>query len=227
MNLLGVFAASFVVALTGALMPGPVLMITVARVAARGFLVAPRVVLGHALLECAVVLGLFWGLRPVLARAGVQGTIGVVGGLALLWMALTTIAAVRQGAVHLNLKGGAAGQEGSLLSAGGAGRDIFLGVAASATNPYWFLWWATAGAPLAVAGLRYGVPGLTAFYLGHILGDLAWYAAVGAFVAAGRQSINERLYHRFLVACSLVLVVLALCFAADGFSTLLHPGPSA
>jgi threonine/homoserine/homoserine lactone efflux protein len=217
-GLLAIFAMNLGVSFTGAVMPGPVLMVMVARVAARGFRVAPRVVLGHAILELGLVLALALGLQPVLQRQGLQGAIGLVGGAVLLWMGLSVLVAAARGRMRLDLKGG------SPLAEGGSARDVILGATTSATNPYWLIWWATAGAALILPALSKGAVGLAAAYLGHISGDLVWYTAVGALIAAGRSSIKEHHYRNLIVSCALFLVALALWFVVSG-ALLLSAGP--
>lgn len=80
-SLLFLFSAAFVVGLSGALAPGPVLTATIGEAVKRGFWTGPLIVLGPALLElarpAAVVAGLgLWRARPV-----VQGVLGVGGGV--------------------------------------------------------------------------------------------------------------------------------------------------
>ncbi len=54
--LAGVPVSSFVVALSGALMPGPLLTVTVGEATRRGFWAGPLIILGHGLLELTLVL---------------------------------------------------------------------------------------------------------------------------------------------------------------------------
>jgi threonine/homoserine/homoserine lactone efflux protein len=49
--LAGVPVTSFIVALSGALMPGPLLTLTVGEAARRGFWAGPLIIVGHALLD--------------------------------------------------------------------------------------------------------------------------------------------------------------------------------
>ena len=81
--LITIFATSFVLALSGALMPGPLLTITLSESAKRGFRAGPLVVLGHGILELALVLLLFLGLAPVLKNDHVIGGLGVTGAVIL------------------------------------------------------------------------------------------------------------------------------------------------
>jgi len=55
--LAGVPITSFIVALSGALMPGPLLTLTVGEAARRGFWAGPLIIVGHALLELALAYG--------------------------------------------------------------------------------------------------------------------------------------------------------------------------
>ena len=51
LSLLTIFAGSFVVGLSGAMAPGPVLTVTISETLKRGFKAGPLIILGHTLLE--------------------------------------------------------------------------------------------------------------------------------------------------------------------------------
>ena len=53
MNILLVFFSSFVLALSGALVPGPLFTLTVSESLRRGAKAGPLIILGHGLLEIA------------------------------------------------------------------------------------------------------------------------------------------------------------------------------
>jgi threonine/homoserine/homoserine lactone efflux protein len=80
-------AASFTLALSGALAPGPMFFATIAGSRRRGFWFGPGAVLGHALAELPVVALLLVGLSAVLENDSVLAGIGAIGAAALLWMA--------------------------------------------------------------------------------------------------------------------------------------------
>ncbi len=54
---------SFMLALSGVLMPGPLLTIAIGESLRRGFVTGPLLILGHGLLELALILTIVDGLR--------------------------------------------------------------------------------------------------------------------------------------------------------------------
>ncbi len=84
--LLAIFATSFVVSLSGALMPGPLFTLTVRESLRRGFWAGPIVTLGHGLIELVLVVGIALGLKQFLDEGPVTAAVALVGGVFLLWM---------------------------------------------------------------------------------------------------------------------------------------------
>ena len=72
-SLAGIFITSFLVGLSGALMPGPVLTVTISQVASRGFLAGPLIVLGHGILELSLVAAVTLGLGRFITAEPVIG----------------------------------------------------------------------------------------------------------------------------------------------------------
>ena len=88
-TLLTIFVSSFVIALSGALMPGPLLTVTISESSRRGFITGPLLITGHALLELALVAALLLGLAPFFQLPLVFVLTALVGSVILLWMALS------------------------------------------------------------------------------------------------------------------------------------------
>jgi threonine/homoserine/homoserine lactone efflux protein len=202
-----VFSLSFVVALSGALMPGPLLTYTVARTVRtlhRGWLTGALVIAGHAALEGAIVCGLLFGVMEFLRAALAVRIIGTVGGAFLIWSGATMLAGL--------LRGRRAEADASGPQAGASPFDrlgpVAGGVLVSLANPYWWLWWVTVG---AASMLRFDVsferwPALAAFFLGHEAGDLAWYLAVSTLVHLGRRGIPPVAYDVLLGVCAVAVI---------------------
>lgn len=77
---------AFVLALTGAATPGPLLALVIGQVLAQGMSAAVFVLLGHALIEAVLVVALTCGLGCVLGRDRVRAGLGLAGGMVLVWM---------------------------------------------------------------------------------------------------------------------------------------------
>ncbi len=196
-NLAAVFGGSFVLALSGAVAPGPLLAVTVAGSLRYGPAAGPLLVTGHALLEAGMVALLVAGAGDVLRGSWVFNVVAVAGGCLLVGMG-----------VHMFTGGGAAGDEAAREGGSpvGAMRLVFSGAAASVANPYWALWWLTAGLGFLVVGLSAGILGVVAFFLGHVSADYLWYTVVSFGVGRGRNLLRGRLYRIVGRACGVMLV---------------------
>jgi len=208
--LAGVPATSFIVALSGALMPGPLLTVTVGEAARRGFWAGPLIILGHALLEAALVLLLLAGVGAWLHRPAILGLVGVLGAGMLGWMGLALMRAARSSRLELEQ------QDGAGL------HPVLAGALLSLANPYWLIWWLTIGLGYVMFSWKYGLAGVALFYVGHILADFAWYTLVSTAVARGRRFLSDNLYRGFLAGCGVFLVGFGGYFGFQGIKFLLE-----
>lgn len=205
MELAALFISSFLVGLSGALMPGPVMTVTIAHAMNRGHVAGPLVSLGHGIVEGSLVVGLALGLSRLFQMPLVSGLIGVIGGICLLYMGFGMLRA--PAAVALSPTG-----EGSRGRIG----PVAAGALASVSNPYWVLWWATVGAAYLLLAVRHGPLGIAAFYVGHFLADFGWLVVVGSAVTAGRKLLTPGLYKGILAVCGVFLLLLGAYFLVSG-----------
>jgi len=212
--LLSIAVSSFLVGLSGAVSPGPLLALDIRESAHRGFWAGPLVSTGHALTELGVTVLLVVGLGQVLRAPTVAGTVGIAGGLFLLWMAW----GVARTPVPAVIAHGPAGAQAKAPAVGVG--PILGGAGVTVANPYWLLWWATVGLSFLERSTAYGAVGVLAFYLGHISADYTWYSLVSAGIATGRRVLTPVLYRGLLVACALFLVAMGLFFAVSGVGKL-------
>jgi threonine/homoserine/homoserine lactone efflux protein len=211
MSLITIFWTAFVVGLSGAMAPGPVLTAVIAETLKRGFRAGPLIVLGHALLEILVVAAAVAGLGAWLARPLWQAGLGILGGLMLLAMGLATVRSARRAA-----EAAALGLHGPAPAAYTWRGPVAAGFLLSLSNPYWLLWWVTIGLFYVSQAWDRHVIGLAVFYAGHIGSDLAWYTLVSALVASGRRTIPTAVYRWTLTACGVALAGLGLKFGITG-----------
>lgn len=204
-----IFFTAWMVGFSGAMAPGPISTLVVTQASRRGFWVGPLLTLGHAIAEATVVSGLALGLRELLATSRLTMAIALVGGPVLVWMGATTLRdALRQPALVPQVP--AVDRRQSRWGPVGAG------IAASVSNPYWLVWWSTVGASYIVLSLQRGVPGLAAFYSGHILSDLSWNSLLAFLMASGRRWLPAGAMRGFLIVAGLFLIGLGIYFALTG-----------
>ncbi len=210
MELFAITFAWWLVGFTGAMMPGPISTLTVTESARQGFWAGPRLALGHALAELGMVLALAVGLSTVFQDNRVAGAIGLVGGAVLLWMGFDIVRSAWLKRVSLDVS--------STPPAGVARLGLVpAGVILSVGNPYWLLWWATVGATNLLVFGRFGVVGLVAFYVGHIMADLGWMSFLAFVISSGRRLMRDGIYRAILLVCGAFLVALSFYFLVSGF----------
>lgn len=208
-TLLTIFFSSFVIALSGAMMPGPLLTVTISESTRRGFMTGPLLIAGHAVLELALVTALLLGLAPFFQMPVVFIVTAVAGALILLWMAFNMFRSLPS----LTLSW----EEDKTKR----NHPIINGILMSVANPYWIIWWATIGMGYILYSWQFGLWGIAFFFTGHILADLCWYSFISAAVAGGRHFLNDRIYRGLIAVCAGFLVLFACYFFYAGLHRLL------
>jgi threonine/homoserine/homoserine lactone efflux protein len=202
--LITIFCTSFVLALSGALMPGPLMTVTVSESSRRGASTGPLMIFGHGLLELVLVIALISGLAPILVRDDVFIFISLTGGAVLLWMGISMLRSLP----HLSLDCQPTDEKSRNL--------VVLGIVLSAVNPYWLLWWASIGLGYIMHALKFGLLGVTAFFLGHILADLAWYGLISLGITKGQHLFSNNFYRKLIGGCAVFLIVFSCWFFFSG-----------
>jgi threonine/homoserine/homoserine lactone efflux protein len=204
---LHILISSFVIALSGALMPGPFLTVIIVESSRIGFRAGPLMILGHGIMEATLIVLLFYGLGNFLQQPLVFGLVGLLGGTVLLWMAWGMFHDLPR--LRLNLSP----QEG------GAKNPVWAGVLVSLSNPYWIIWWASIGLGYILFAAQYGLLGIVLFFIGHILADFLWYALVALSVARGKRFLGDRGYRIVIGVCAAFLVLLGVYFGWSGLKS--------
>jgi threonine/homoserine/homoserine lactone efflux protein len=208
MTLFTIFASSFVIALSGALMPGPLLTATISESTRRGFIAGPLMIAGHAVLELTLVISLLLGLAPFFQKPAVFAVTALAGSAILFWMAFGMFRTLPSLSLFWE------GKQTKL------NHPMLSGIFMSLSNPYWIIWWATIGVGYIIYSRQFGLWGVAFFFAGHISADLAWYSFISATVAGGRRFLTDRLYRALIACCAVFLVLFAGYFAYAGFEKL-------
>jgi len=188
------------ISLTGVMMPGPVTAVTVTKGAQRkeaGALVA----VGHGLIEIPLMLLIYFGLAHFLTLTEVKVSVGLAGGLVLIWMALSM----------LRNRPSVFSEQKEL-----AHSSVVAGLATTAANPYFFIWWATVGAALLVSAREFGGAGVAAMGVTHWLCDLAWLSLVSWAVFKSKRLWTQRVNAVVFGICSAILAGFGAWFIYSG-----------
>ena len=201
MSIFTIVATSFIVALSGAMSPGPLLAVTVNRSLTGGAKTGPLLITGHSILELLLVIFLVAGFKTYLTHPVFTKIYSIVGGCLLMGMAFGMVWKPVPDLSGLKVRNN-------------AGSSIFAGVLVSLSNPYWAIWWITIGITyLSIVSPR-GVAGISAFFFGHIGADFLWYSIVSFFVSRGKQRIKPGIYAFISIFCGIFLAVFGISLIA-------------
>jgi len=192
--------STIAISLTGVMMPGPVTAVTVTKGSQRkaaGALVA----LGHGLVELPLIALIYLGFDHFLTLAEVKISVGLAGGLLLIWMALQMFK-IRPLVFD----------EGKDMSRG----CVIAGLVTTAANPYFFVWWATVGATLLASARAFGSTGVVALGATHWLCDLGWLFLVSWVVFKSRRLWTQRVHRVVFGVCAAILVGFGAWFIFSG-----------
>ena len=201
-SLRSIFWSALAIGFSGAMIPGPMLALVLSEGLSGRFLGTLGIVLGHVILEGALVLALALGAGRVLKRPSVGAVVGVIGGALLAYMGGSVVLAAWHNPASLTAKAAVS------LPAG----PVVAGVLVSASNPAWIMWWSAVGVGYVAMSLRRGSVGLAAFYTGHTLSDWLWYGIIGALLVSGRNIVHGPAYLWIIAACGALLMGFGLFF---------------
>ncbi len=211
--MLEIFIFSFLVALTGALSPGPLLTFTIYKSLKqkRGYLAGIYIILGHATIEFALIIALLAGASLFFQNLIFLTFVGIIGGILLTIYGILIIKDVRKQEINFSLEI----NENNIK--GFKGNSFLGGIIVSLSNPYWEFWWAVIGLGFLVSyDVSFANPlGILLFFLGHELGDLIWYLPISTIVHFGKRVFNPKIYKYVLIACSLFMIIFGVYLALN------------
>ena len=186
-----------VVTASGALAPGPLFFGLLMQGSKEGARAGFACALGHMIVELPLVFALSFGLLAVAGEPTVKSVIGLIGGVGLISFGTLQIYNTLKNKAELTDK-----QKISLPAS-----SLILGVALTALNPYFILWWLTIGSILIVQAVAFAaITGVLIMYLAHVWMDYAYLTTIAHLGKKSRKLIGSRYYKVILIAFGLVLV---------------------
>jgi threonine/homoserine/homoserine lactone efflux protein len=208
LELVGILGSAFLVGLTGAVAPGPLLALDIRESVRLGVRAGVLVSTGHAVADLAMVMALAVGISRIVDTDLALAIIGPVGGGFLLWMGWT---------MARNAPVISPWSEGHVPPpARSTAYPLLGGALVSVANPFWWLWWLTVGSAFLVSANPQGQAGTYTFYVGHILADYVWYIAVAAALGSGRRFMSDSVYRMVMVISAGLLGLVGIVFVVQG-----------
>lgn len=178
-TLLGFLAVTVFISLSGVMMPGPVTAGTIAKGYSDKY-AGMQIAVGHGFVEFPLVGLIGFGLGSFFAYKEVMITIGLVGGVFLLYIGYNMI----------RLRKDVDKTEKYFPY-----HPVIVGVLTTASNPYFFLWWATIGLVLISTAISFGVMAFILFVVLHWFCDFVWDHFVSYTVFSSKRFWTEKVHH--------------------------------
>jgi threonine/homoserine/homoserine lactone efflux protein len=195
--MLVIFLTALTIAFSGSMMPGPLLTYTIKQSLNNGPYAGFIIIIGHAILEIIIIALIFMGFDMILQSNSAQISIGIIGGLSLIYMGSAMIFSSVKNNIKIELDNNKSSRRNMLLS----------GIVISAANPYFLIWWAIIGLGFLLQAYKaFGTAGVFVFYIGHISADLIWYGLVSIIVGTTRKFIKETLYRIVIIVLGSLLI---------------------
>lgn len=206
LDLLMQLTLGFTIALSGALIPGPLSVFIVTSTVKSGekrtgLLAA----LGHCLIEAVIIVMIVLGLTTLIKSPTFQFTVSLLGGGALVVFGALSIRQREKERDVSDVKTGYSSLMGGIVF-----------TVLNATIP---VWWATVGLPmLSQALMTTTMLGVLFWVIGHWLADISWFSLLSYSIHKGKRYADKKTRSRIITICGIVMIFLGLFFLSSSFS---------
>lgn len=213
MNLLDFGIEVIALSASGVLAPGPLFFANLLYGARHDRWSGIKVAYGHTVVELPLIILLAAGLFTFDAARKHAGSIGLYGGIAILAFAGLQIASVIRQQRRFDMPQ-IAGSKGPFM----------VGIALSALNPFFLLWWLTAGLKLITDSVAFGFgTGVVILFALHIWMDYVWLAGTAYFASKGAILLKSKYYPVLILGLAAVLMFYGISFVLEAASQLSYP----
>lgn len=205
MDIVTLVAEVIGVSASGALAPGPLFVKNISEGSKTGAKSGFVFSVGHTVVEFSLVVVLALGVLSLANEPAVKLAIGIAGGAALL------VFGVLQIRESLSSRPIEMRKETTALRS-----YLFVGTVFTGLNPYFILWWLTAGLKLISDSLTFaGWAGIILMYVAHVWIDYAWLTGTAYLAKRGIEFIGRKGYRTVLVLFGFILIGFGLYFLID------------
>ena len=207
MEILDFVATVILVTASGALAPGPLFFANLSIGAKRGAKSGAIFSIAHTLVEFSLVMLLTVMLLTlqllIIASELVKIVIGFAGGVVLIAFGIIQIYnSLRPRSKSIQRDSETSSQ-----------RLLLIGLAFTGLNPFFIIWWLTAGAQLIIISLEFGsLAGVFFMYICHVWMDYVWLTVTAHLAKIGTDVVELKWYRIIIILFSGVLIYFGITF---------------
>jgi threonine/homoserine/homoserine lactone efflux protein len=214
MSFWSVFSVTFLLGLGGAMSPGPLLTYTIFKsieANKKSWLVGFFISLGHSLIEILLILLLLVGAQSFFTIPIVLKIIGILGGSLLMFFGAQILLDIKRDKIDTTFLSAKDSEKDTSSDSSRAKiysrHPIWGGIIFLMMNPYWWLWWTTAGLFIMIDNsVSFTNP--SAFWgliIGKELGVFLWYVSIATAIGFSSKFITPKIYKIVLFICALFM----------------------
>lgn len=212
MDLLGFGAQVVFTSASGVLSPGPLFFANLVYGSKQGIYSGIKMAHGHTIVELPLIIILASGLitfSSITTTNLVSKLISLSGGIVILVFSAVQIEALlkkKKGEKKIN------------FNTHNKKDPLIIGSILSALNPFFILWWLTAGLKLISDSLElYGFAmGIVVVFSFHIWMDYGWLAVTAHLISRGTLIFRSKYYPILLLALNAALIYYGIYFIVTG-----------
>jgi threonine/homoserine/homoserine lactone efflux protein len=212
MDLLGFGAQVVFTSASGVMSPGPLFFANLVYGSKQGIYSGMKMAHGHTIVELPLIIILASGLitfSSITTTNLVSKLISLSGGIVILVFSAVQIEAL------LKKK---KGEKKIYFNTHNKKDPLIIGSILSALNPFFILWWLTAGLKLISDSLElYGFAmGIVVVFSFHIWMDYGWLAVTAHLISRGTLIFRSKYYPILLLALNAALIYYGIYFIVTG-----------
>ena len=191
-----------IISASGVMSPGPLFAANISHGLREGGKSGIKMAIGHTIVEFPLVILLGVGALSLETFPEFRMLISILGAITLFVFAFLQIRKILHG--------------GKDISSKPKQHPIVTGIAFSALNPFFIIWWLTIGLKLITdAMMIWAFAGMLIVFVMHIWMDFVWLGGTAFLASKSTQIMSNRNYKALMIGLNGMLVYFGITFLLD------------
>ena len=194
-----------VISASGVMSPGPLFAANISHGLRDGAKSGIKMAMGHTIVEFPLVVLLGVGALSLEIFPEFRMLISILGAITLFVFALMQIRTILQ--------------EGKGINSKLKQNPIVTGIAFSALNPFFIIWWLTIGLKLITdAMLIWAFAGMLVVFVMHVWMDFVWLGGIAFLASKSTKIMSNQKYKALMIGLNGMLIYFGITFLLDAAS---------